>query len=177
MMHPQTMLLPPPQPEVCISNGANGISVRFSTVGYPAAGYVVEFRQGSTSASSRFACQSPADGAGSLEMCIQGLEPGQSYTACVRSVAQNGLESVPSPWSCWITLPMMLQPFIPLPCSNASTPHNVAPTPEVQQQALSPYSILFDEVSVKKGEKNEFGMVKACPPPEITGHEEVLFLD
>jgi len=60
------------------------------------------------------------------------------------------------------------------------------PSLGVKQQAASPYSILFDEVSVagkisdffiEKAEQNKFGMVKACPPPEITGYEGALFLD
>jgi hypothetical protein len=45
------------------------------------------------------------------------------------------------------------------------------------QQAPSAYSILFDEVAVEKPEKLVESMVKTCPPPEITGHEDVLFLD
>jgi len=179
------MILTPPQPEVHLSNVANAISVRWSTVGFPAAGYVVELREGSTSVSSRCACQAPTDGAVSLELCIQGLQPGQSYVACVRSVAQDGFESVPSPWSCWVTLPHMMPAF---ECGNASMAHMSPPAaqqqpmphvspPAAQQQLMSPYSILFDEVSMDKTEKNQFGMVKACPPPEITGHEDAIFLD
>jgi len=56
--------------------------------------------------------------------------------------------------------------------------HNTSmPCPPVKPQAASPYSILFDEVSMEKAEQNKFGMVKACPPPEITGYEGALFLD
>merc|ERR1711907_680979 len=106
-MQPQAaiVLLSPPRPEVFFSPVANAISVRWRTVGFPASSYTVELRQGSAAASSRFAFQAPTDGAGSLELCIQGLQPGQSYAACIRSVAQDGFESVPSPWSYWVTLP------------------------------------------------------------------------
>lgn len=214
-----TLPLPPPQPEVCISSIGSAISVRWSTGGFPAASYVLELREASSSVSNRFACQAPADGAASLELCIQGLQPGQSYTACVRGVTQDGFEGVPSPWSNWVTLPMLSQPYVPWVCSPASmppqhmnqqppplmpplepphmpspvfaipthvpplvpaAPATPAPTPQAaKQQPLSPsqYSILFDEVPVEKTEKNNFGMSKACPPPEITGHEDALFLD
>lgn len=172
------MISPPLQPEVHIANHlTSAVSVRWSAVGFPAAAYVVELRQGSTSASSRFACQAPQDGAGSLELCIQGLQPGQSYTACIRSVAQDGFESTPSPWSAWVTLPVMLQASSPMVFGSTNTSVPQMPSPPVQQQPPSPYSILFDDLSVENPGKNQFGMVKACPAPEITGHEEALFLD
>jgi len=50
-------------------------------------------------------------------------------------------------------------------------------SPPVKQQPPSPYSILFDEVPAESAEMNQFGMVKACPPPEMAGHEHALFLD
>merc|ERR1719161_948958 len=113
------MISPPLQPEVYIANhSASAVSVRWSAVGFPAAKYVVELRQASTSASSRYACPAPADGAGSLELCIQGLQPGQSYTACIRSMTQDGFESAPSPWSTWVTLPVMVQSCSPMVCGN-----------------------------------------------------------
>jgi len=172
---PPMVLHSPPQPEVRLSHEGNAIFVRWSTVGILAAGYALELRQGSTSVSSRFACQAPADNARSVELCIQGLQPGQSYIVCVRSVAQDGFESVPSAWSCWVTLPIVLQPFDPMSCGNTSMGLTSAPVAP-QQQPLSPYSILFDEVSLEKPDK-QLSMVMACPAPEITGHEEVLFLD
>lgn len=173
---PPPVLSPPPQPDICISsNVASAISIRWSTVGFPAVAYVVELRQGSTHASSRFTCQAPADSAGSAELCVQGLQLGQSYTACIRSVAHDGFESPPSLWSAWVTLPMALQPCGPLVCGNSSMPPMSSPL--VKQQPPSPYSILFDEVPAESAEKNQFGMVKACPAPEMTGHEQALFLD
>jgi hypothetical protein len=83
----------------------------------------VELCEGSTSTLSCFACPAPTGAVSSLELCIQGavsslelciqgLGAGQSYTACVRSLSHDGFESAPSPWSCWITLPLMIQPFI-----------------------------------------------------------------
>lgn len=172
------MISPPSQPEVRIADHlAGAVSVRWSAIGFPAAAYVVELRHGSTSTSSRYVCQAPADGAGSLELCIQGLQPGHSYTACIRSVAQDGFESAPSPWSAWVTLPVMLQPCSPMVCGSISTSVPQMPSPPVQQQPPSPYSILFDDLSVENPGKNQFGMVKACPAPQITGHEEALFLD
>jgi hypothetical protein len=170
-----TMLQSPPQPELCISNVANAICVRWSTIGIPAASYVVELRQGSTSVSSRFSCQAPTDGSGSLELCVHGLQSGESYTACVRSVAQGGFESAPSPWSCWVTVPVIvLQSYEHLPGGNTSVPH--MPSSLAQQQSPSPYSILFDEVPGEKPE-NQFGMVKICSSPEVTNHDDALFLD
>jgi hypothetical protein len=49
--------------------------------------------------------------------------------------------------------------------------------PPVQQQPQSPYSILFGEVEAENAKKNQFGMVKLSPAPEITGQEDALFLD
>jgi hypothetical protein len=171
------LLSPPLQPELSISHhSAGAVSIRWTAVGAPTAGYVVELRQNSTSAPSRFACQAPADGAGSLELCVQSLQPGQSYTACIRSVAQDGFESAPSPWSAWVTLPIMVQPCSPAVCGVTCTLPQMS-SPLVQRQAPSPYSILFDEVPAGNLEKNQFGMVKACPAPEMTGHEDALFLD
>merc|ERR1711904_475992 len=130
---PPPVLSSPPQPDIRISsNVASAICVRWSTVGFPAAAYAVELRQGSTNASNRFACQAPADSAGSVELCVQGLQPGQSYTACIRSVAQDAFESAPSPWSAWVTLPAMLQSCGPMVCGSNSMPRMSSPS--VQQQ-------------------------------------------
>jgi len=156
-----------------MSSVADAISVRWSTVGIPAAGYIVELRQASTPVSSRFTCQAPNDGAGSLELCIQGLQPGQSFAACVLSVTQDGFESAPSPWSCWVTLPsIVLQQFDSVPCNYNSMMYMASSVEKAQ--SLSPYSILFDEVEKPTKQSD---MVKACPPPEVTGHEDALFLD
>eukprot|EP00746_Dinoflagellata_sp_MGD_P161835 gnl/MRDRNA2_/MRDRNA2_89121_c0_seq1.p1 gnl/MRDRNA2_/MRDRNA2_89121_c0~~gnl/MRDRNA2_/MRDRNA2_89121_c0_seq1.p1 ORF type:complete len:624 (-),score=125.05 gnl/MRDRNA2_/MRDRNA2_89121_c0_seq1:384-2255(-) len=172
------MIVSPLQPEVRIADqSAGAVCVRWSGIGFPATAYMVELRQGSTGTSSRFACQAPADGAGSLELCIQGLQPGQSYTACIRSVAREGFESAPSPWSAWVTLPDIVQSCSPTVCGSISTSTPQMPSPPVQQLPPSPYSILFDDVVVENPEKNQFGMVKACFAPEMTGHEDALFLD
>jgi len=47
-------------------------------------------------------------------------------------------------------------------------------SPMAKEQSLSPYSILFDEVE-KPPKQSE--MVKRPVSPEITGHEDALFLD
>lgn len=175
------ILQAPPQPEVYLSCVANAISVRWSTVGIPAVGFVVELREASTPVSSRFTCQAPNDGTSSVELCIQGLQPGNSYTACVCSVTQEGFESAPSSWSYWVTLPsvptVMFQPCHSVPCSNNSMIHMSSPM--VATEKPSPYSILFDEVEklVEECEKVKASLVKAGPPPEITVCEDALFLD
>jgi len=168
-----TIVQPLPQPEVYLSSVANAISVRWSTMGIPTAGYVVELRHASTAVSSRFACHATNDASGSLELCIQGLQPGQSYAACVLSVTQDGFESAPSPWSCWVTLPsIVLQSYDSVPCSY--NPIMTMSSPVVKEQSMSPYSILFDEVEQPP---EQVDTAKACPPPEITGQEDALFLD
>jgi len=47
-------------------------------------------------------------------------------------------------------------------------------SPVVKEQSMSPYSILFDEVEQPP---EQVDTAKACPPPEITGQEDALFLD
>merc|ERR1719456_1972823 len=105
MMQVPAVPQPPPQPEVTLSHMVNSIAVRWSSFGTAAASYVVEVFDYASSASNRFGCQAPADGITSLELCIQGLQAGQSYVACVRSVMHDGSESAPSPWSRVVTLP------------------------------------------------------------------------
>jgi hypothetical protein len=49
-----------------------------------------------------------------------------------------------------------------------------SPVVKEQSESLSPYSILFDEVEQPP---KQVDVAKACPPPEITGQEDALFLD
>lgn len=198
------MLQSPPQPEVSIAHIVNAISVRWSNFGTLAASYVVEVFDYASSASNRFGCQAPADGATSLELCIQGLQAGQSYVACIRSVAQDGSESAPSPWSRVVTLPVVVQPM-PSPvvssmgqCGNTLMPPMPSPVGPQQsqpispqchampssmgqsQQLSSPHAMLNSEKSHEMclAKSENFGTTIACPPPEITGHEDTgLFLD
>eukprot|EP00746_Dinoflagellata_sp_MGD_P074507 gnl/MRDRNA2_/MRDRNA2_30087_c0_seq2.p1 gnl/MRDRNA2_/MRDRNA2_30087_c0~~gnl/MRDRNA2_/MRDRNA2_30087_c0_seq2.p1 ORF type:complete len:717 (+),score=130.32 gnl/MRDRNA2_/MRDRNA2_30087_c0_seq2:91-2241(+) len=136
-VHTAPVLQPPPQPEANVSPITNAISVRWSSYGIAAASYVVEVFDYIAAASNRFACQAPAESGSSLELCIQGLQPGQSYVACVRSVAQDGMESAPSPWSRTVTLPIMAQSFDP-----ALTPVQHMPSPAGQpQQPVSPQGV------------------------------------
>jgi hypothetical protein len=201
------VLQPPPQPEANVSHIANAISLRWSSYGTGAASYIVEVFDYISAASNRFACQAPAENGSSLELCIQGLQPGQSYVACVRSVGHDGLESAPSPWSHAVTLPIMVQAPMPSPVSQPQQPispngmphmpspanqpqqpvapqcHDVPhmPSPSDQpQQPVSPHGILNSqkllETPLEKVENCDTPI--ACPPPEITGHEDTgLFLD
>lgn len=170
-------IFPPPQPELYLAGMGDAISVRWSTVGIPAAGYIVEVCEGSTSIISRFACQAPMDAMGCVDLCVQGLRPGENYTACVRSLSHDGFESAPSPWSCWITLPMMLPPSAPPMVQQVQAASHVTSL----QPAPSPYSILFDEIenfnSQDKPEK-QYGTVQIKASPEIiVGSDDALFLD
>jgi hypothetical protein len=165
MMQAPVILQPPQQPQLSISNVPNSISVRWNSIGTSASSYVVEVLESTSSTSNRFACQSPANGSTSLELCIQGLEAGRSFFACIRSVAQDGFESAPSAWSQPLTLVQT--------CNNQALPHMSSPVG--QQPPLSPHSLLKVQ---KSHEAEKVGMVVGCPPPEITGHEDVaLFLD
>lgn len=175
------ILQPPPQPEVNISPNANGICVRWSCFSTSAASYIVEVFDYTANGSNRFACQAPADGS-SLELCIQGLQPGQSYATCVRSVARDGMESAPSPWSRALTLPVPEPAPVPvqhMPSSPGQLRQPVSP-PGQWQRPVSPHGMLSttkpNEMSLEKTEN--CGTALASPPPEITGHEDRgLFLD
>lgn len=180
MQVPAVAMLPPlPQPEVIISHVGNAISVRWTNCGPPAASYVVEVFDYALSASNRFGCPAPVDGATRLELCIQGLQAGQSYVACVRSVAHDGMESPPSPWSRVVALPLANQTVGPAPCDNTPAQHVHSPSEQQQQQQQpsSPHAILnsrkSQEMSAEKAENLVAGVA-----PEITGHEDMgLFLD
>lgn len=166
------VLQTPQQPELLIAGGGTAVSVHWNSVGPFAASYVVELRESTTSASNRFVRMAPAEAVGSLELCIQGLEPGRSYIVCVRSVGEDGIESPPSAWSTWLTLPVVLQP-----CGNMPAPC----VPSVNQQlAISPDALLqANHESLQKPEK-QIGMQPTVAElaPEVTGQEEmVLFLD
>jgi len=145
MMQVPAFPMPQPlhQPEVSISNIANAICVRWINYVPSAASYIVEVFDYASSASNRFSCPSPGDGSTCLELCIQGLQAGQSYAACVRSLAQDGSESPPSPWSRVVVLPVMGQAFDPSSFNNTPTPHMPSPTEHQKQQPpSSPHSIL-----------------------------------
>jgi len=137
---------------------------------------VVELRESTTSVSNRFVRIAPAEVVGGLELAIQGLEPGRSYTVCVRGVGKDGIEGPPSPWSAWLTLPIGLSQFELLPCGNMPAPC----MPSVNQQlGMSPDALLqtTHELSLQKPEK-QIGMQPTVAElaPEVTG-QEVLFLD
>jgi len=152
----------PPQPELRIANGGNAISVHWKGVGSLATSYVIEVRESTTSASNLFTRLAPQGAADTLELCIQGLAAGRSYVACVRSVAQHGVESMSSLWSSWLTLPMALQQCELTPSSG-------------HMPSMTLHEIY--EMPLQKSEK-QTGFVGIQAPPEITGQEEMmLFLD
>eukprot|EP00746_Dinoflagellata_sp_MGD_P074506 gnl/MRDRNA2_/MRDRNA2_30087_c0_seq1.p1 gnl/MRDRNA2_/MRDRNA2_30087_c0~~gnl/MRDRNA2_/MRDRNA2_30087_c0_seq1.p1 ORF type:complete len:676 (+),score=118.79 gnl/MRDRNA2_/MRDRNA2_30087_c0_seq1:91-2118(+) len=175
------ILQSPPQPEVNIAPNANGIHVRWNCFSTSAVSYIVEVFDYIANGSNRFACQAPAQGS-SLQICIQGLQPGQSYAACVRSVAPDGMESAPSPWSRALTLPVLVQVIEPCPTPvqhPAPLQQPVSP-PGQWQRPVSPHGMLnTPKANDMPLEKSEIDVTPcACPPPEITGHEDKgLFLD
>lgn len=144
--------------------------VQWKSVGPMASSYIIEVRESTTSASNIFTRMAPRDATESLELCIQGLQAGRSYIACVRSVAQDGAESLSSPWSSWLTLPHVApQQFeLQLPSGNLPAPY----TPAVTLQEIY-------EIPLHKPEKQMGGIQAPLQQiPEITGQEEtMLFLD
>lgn len=145
-------------PELHFANGGNAITVQWKSVGPLATSYIIELRESTTSASNLFTRVAPQEGTESLELCIQGLEPGRSYIACVRSVTRDGIESLSSPWSSWLTFP-----------------HTAPYMPSLALQEFKVY-----EMPSEKPEK-QMGVVEtqaASQIPEITGQEDLmLFLD
>jgi len=167
----------PQQPDLRMGSTGTSVSVNWKSIGLFASSYVLELRESSTSASNRFIAMAPAEAVASLELCIQGLEPGRSYTVCVRGVGKDGVESPPSPWSAWLTLPVSLQQFEILPYGNVPAP--LMPAVTTQQLGMSPdaHQQTTHELSMHKPEKQ----IGAKPTvaelaPEVTG-QEVLFLD
>jgi len=153
----------PLQPELRIANGENAISVQWKGVGPLATSYVIEVRESTTSASNLFTQLAPQDASDTLELCIQGLAAGQSYVACVRGVAQHGVESMSSPWSSWLTVPIALQQCELTPSSG-------------HMSSMTLHEIY--EMPLQKSDKQTGLVGIQAPPPEITGQEEmILFLD
>lgn len=167
----------PQQPEIRIAGAGDAISVHWNSTGPLAISYVIELRDSLTSASNRFVRMAPPEAVGSLELCIQGLEPGRSYIVCVRSVGSDGMESPPSAWSCWLTLPLLHQPY-DYPYSNM--PATYVPS-TVQQPTVPPDPLLLEmhKQSLQKPAEQQLGMQPVVETaPEVTGQEEmVLFLD
>jgi len=183
---PQPQLQAPPQPQLHVTNGGTAITIQWQSVGPLASSYVLEVRDSTSSASNFFTRLAPADSADSLELCLQGLEPGRGYIACVKSVAQGGTESLPSAWSPWLTLPVVIQsnellpsagnvpasymlPFTPQPAD-----HIIQKTYELPlHKAYHPQDLIIQ--SPYEMLMGDFG---SQPPPEVTGQEEMmLFLD
>merc|ERR1712166_180614 len=171
--HILSLVHAPPQPQLLVANSGTAITAHWQSVGPLVASYVIEVRESTSSASNRFTRHAPSDAADSLELCIQGLEPGRSYIACVRSVAQDGAESASSVWSSWLTLPMVLQPF-EVSGGNMPAPHMPSLTP---QPAMSPDLIIHKmyDLPLQKPEK-QMPVIGSQPPPEVTGQEEIMML-
>jgi len=178
------MVQAPPQPELQIENGGNAIIVRWKSAGSFAISYNIEVRESTTSAPNFFRRAAPQDSSESLELCIQGLAPGRSYVACVRSVAQDGTESLSSPWSCWLTLPLPLQQFEAPPPSNTLAPYSPSLTAQGTYITADKEKIVSSMLSVASfhactelKQEKQMGVAGIQAPPEITGQEEMLFLD
>merc|ERR1712224_499697 len=161
---------PPPPPEVLLSNeaGAEGLCIRWQSVGPTATGYVLELCEGSSGSTERFVRQAPAQQVGTVELCVGGLVPGRAYAACVRSIFHSGQESAPSAWSNWQSIPAAMQPHLqPV----VASPQHLA------QASLTPKSVLEKvEESDLEADVKKVGMAGVLLPPEVTGHEEGLLL-
>jgi len=184
------VLQAPQQPELRIAGSGTGVSVYWSGIGPFAISYVVELRESVSAASNRFVRMAPPEAMSSLELCIQGLVPGRSYTVCVRGVGKDGIEGPPSVWSAWLTLPLTLQQFDLLPSGNmpATCPHSGTSMPSVTPRLAMPSDALLQktpDLPLQTTEKQSglevtprTGMQPTVAElaPEVTGHE-VLFLD
>jgi cold shock CspA family protein len=179
-----SLLQAPPQPEMHVANGGNALIVRWRTVGPLANSYIIEMRENTASSSNFFTRLAPQNACDSLELCVQGLAAGRSYIACVRSVAQDGTQSLSSPWSFWLTLPMPLQPYdfppsngvMHAPCMPALPPQAPVEMFDKPLQKLAPTQTerWADAVDVEK----HMNLTGIQGPPEVTGQEEMmLFLD
>lgn len=170
------LLQAPQQPELRIGSTGTSAYVTWHSIGPSAASYVVDLRESTTAASNRFVRMAPVEVVTSLELCIQGLEPGRSYTVCVCGVGKDGIESPPSPWSPWLTLPVGIQQLELSPYSNMPAPCMPSVT---QQLGMSPEALLqtTQEPSLYKPEKQISTQPTVAElAPEVTG-QEVLFLD
>merc|ERR1711977_789619 len=148
------VLQAPQQPELRIAGSGTGVSVYWSGIGPAAISYVVELRESVSAASNRFVRMAPAEALASLELCIQGLVPGRSYTVCVRGVGKDGIEGPPS------VTPRLAMPSDAL----------LQKTPDLPLQTTEKQSGL--EVTPRTGMQPTVAELA----PEVTGHE-VLFLD
>jgi cold shock CspA family protein len=165
-------ILPPPrQPELRIAGTGTAVSAHWHSVGPYATSYVVELRENATAASNRFVRIAP-EGMCALELCIQGLVPGRSYTVCVRGVGKDGIEGPPSTWSAWLTLPLTLQPYDMLQCGNMAA-HCMPPM--TQHVAMAPDTLLQKPHELPEKPAGAQPTVSELAP-EVTG-QEVLFLD
>merc|ERR1719161_3065690 len=165
------VLQAPQQPELRIAGAGTAVSAHWNNIGPSATSYVVELRENATAASNRFVRIAPMEVMGALELCIQGLVPGRSYTVCVRGVGKDGVEGPPSSWSAWLTLPLTLQPFDMSPC-NMAAPSMPSITEHV---AMAPDTLLQKPHELPEKPVGAQPTVSELAP-EVTG-QEVLFLD
>jgi len=168
-----SLLQAPPQPELHIANGGKAVMVRWKTMGPLASSYVIEMRESTTSASNFFRRSAPLNAPESLELCVDGLVAGRSYVCCIRSVAQDGAESLSSPWSLWLTLPMALQAGEVLPLhGDMRAPCVPAPAPVFDPKLMQ------INVTTPKSLDHKINGTAIQSPPEVTGQEDMmLFLD
>ncbi|CAK9064769.1 Uncharacterized protein SCF082_LOCUS33293, partial [Durusdinium trenchii] len=113
---PTGLVVPPPAaPELCPADEYGfSLSVRWPAV-LQAAAYVVELREAGTTVSERFQRTAPEAKLGTLvELRVGGLRPGPApgriYCAQVRTVGNDGWESLPSPWGWSVPLPPAEEP-------------------------------------------------------------------
>jgi len=154
---PQAPLLQDVRP---VAGNTSALSVQWHGADSLAAGFSVELREGGAKCSERF-MRSASGFAGTLELCIGGLNSGLSYMACVYAVSQCGCESAASSCSKWVTLPGEI------------TSGQVA---EVKDMKITE---MKESLEPSVGDKIELlDDLKQHPPPEVTGHEnETVLLD
>lgn len=137
-----------------VKGNSSALSVQWTIADNLAAGFSVELRESGAKCSERF-MRSASGFAGTLELCIGGLNPGLSYMACVYAVSSCGCESTASRCSQWVTLPGEIK----------------AESKDIIRQFEEP---LDSNLSAKQVELLD----PENPPPEVTGHEnETLLLD
>jgi len=165
------VLQAPQQPELRLAGTGTAVSAHWNSVGPSATSYVVELRENATAASNRFVRIAPMEAMPALELCIQGLVPGHSYTVCVRGVGKDGVEGPPSAWSPWLTLPLTLQPYDMMHCNMAAP----CIPPMTQHVAMAPDALLQKPHELPDKPVGTQPTVSELAP-EVTG-QEVLFLD
>jgi len=166
-------------PKLCIvDETGTTLGIQWYGVKSSASSYIVEICEGGAPKTHRCACPPPAQETDLLELRVSGFAAGQCYAACVRLVTPCGCESMPSPWSPWVTLPAMsVAEQRAGDVSMLAGLHSPSVTPP-----MSPHSLLRRTQGLlpakTKSDLLGLGVARVMPAPEVAGHEdEAIFLD